>query len=631
MLLFISSVLLGLGMMLVDLNTSIDRPDHFSMYEDSELLSGRVIDSPQEKKKSTKAVLHIEHALVNNTWVPVEGDLLVYLEKSEQSQSLEIGDEISFVTAFREVEGPANPGQFNYKRFLSFKDIYHQQYLRSEDWIMSGKNWSLRRSSERIRSFFIERLRHIEMDRSEMAIASALLLGKKDDLDPELIQSYASAGAMHVLAVSGLHVGIIFFILRFLFKWMDRWKRGVLIKSMILILCLWTYAFITGLSPSVVRAATMFSAVTLGTGLNRKSDIYNTVASSAFVLLVVNPFYIMEVGFQLSYLAVVGIIYLHPKIYGLLYFPQWLPDKIWEISCVSIAAQLATFPLGLMYFHQFPSYFLLSNLLVIPAAFLILYLGIIYLVLGWIPVVGIWLGKLLSGTIWVLNQGVSWIEGIPYSLIKGIDIDIVMCWVIYAVVMAMIIALNYRKKQWFFFALIGMTGILGWQIYESMSFKRHPHLVVYDVRGESVINFLHSSENLIYSDSTWQTDKSKQQFHLRNCWNMHGAPEPQFFRYGEHPEIEWVNEKTLIYQDCSLVLFDSRWNQETDSVKVPVDYLVVSYHRGITLEPILETIDPDLIILDGTIRGRTIERLRGEVGEHALHVINEDGYFRRRI
>jgi competence protein ComEC len=630
-LLFIASMLLGLGLLLVDLHTSLDDQEHFSRMQGAGLLRGVITESPQEKKKSTKAVLEIEHVLIDSVWVNAKGDLLLYLEKSEESTQLEIGDELSLEVNYKEVEPPANPGQFNYKRFLSFRDIYHQQYVKSGHWVKVDEHMSMQRSAERIRTYLLQRLDRIGMQRSEKAIASALLLGKKDDLDPELIQSYASAGAMHVLAVSGLHVGIIFFILRFLFQWMDRWKKGALFKAAILIACLWIYAFITGLSPSVVRAATMFSAVTLGTGLGRKSSIYNTVASSAFVLLVVNPFYIMEVGFQLSYLAVLGIIYLHPKIYSLLYFPSKVPDKIWEISCVSIAAQLATFPLGLLYFHQFPTYFLLSNLLVIPAAFLILYVGIGYLMLSWIPYIGVWIGKALHGLIWVLNKGVGSIESWPHSLIKGIDIGVFMSWALYMVLGLYLLAFIYQKRKLVLYATAGLSGILLWQVYELWSFKQHPYLVVYDVRGDSVINILHAGENLIYSDENWADDMSKQQFHLRNNWNKHAAPEPVFVKQESHPSIRWVDDVFMIYRDRTLVILDKKWPYGAMDEKLPVDFLIVSYHKGLNLNSVFETIAPDQIILDGTVRGKTIQRLKKEIRDIPVHVINEDGYFRRRL
>ena len=235
---------------------------------------------------------------------------------------------------------------------------------------------------------------------NELAVASALILGYKDDLGEELKHSYSSAGATHVLAVSGLHVGIIFLVLNFLLNILDKNDRFKISKAILLICFLWAYATITGLSPSVVRAATMFSFVTIGKSFGKSSSIYNTLCASAFVLLVYNPYLIMEVGFQLSYLAVVGIVYFQSIIYKWIYVKNKFLKYIWMITSVSIAAQLTTFPLGLLYLHQSPTYLFASNLFVIPGAMLIIGLGILLFITSWIPLISGGIGWLLAKFIW---------------------------------------------------------------------------------------------------------------------------------------------------------------------------------------------------------------------------------------
>ncbi|NND93576.1 MAG: ComEC family competence protein [Flavobacteriales bacterium] len=628
---FITILLMGLGAFLVDVNSSIDEDDHFSYMRDATFLKGVVDESPQSKKKSSKTILEVEQVMVDTVWYPVQGNLLVYLQKEEAALDLQIGDVLIVPFEQREVEPPANPGEFNYKRFLSFRDIHHQVYVKSGQWAKVNERWSLRRVSESWRRYLRLRLDLIGMSDKEVAIASALLLGKKDELDPELRQSYASAGAMHVLAVSGLHVGIIFLILQLFLSWIDKWKRGPMIKSIIIILALWIYAFVTGLSPSVVRAATMFSAVTLGTGLGRKSSVYNTVASSAFILLVFNPFYIMEVGFQLSYLAVLGIIYLHPKLYALLYFPQWLPDKIWQISCVSIAAQLATFPLGLLYFHQFPTYFLLSNLIVIPAAFLILHVGLFYIALSWVPYLGDWIGELLNILIKALNSGVTLFESLPMSIINGVDISILTTWSLYILVIFFTIALVYRKKVPFFIATSVLAVLMISQVYELFEKKRDTFFVVYNVRGESVLNFVSERENLLLTSDKIKKDESKQQFHLRNNWNIHGAPEPEFLTDSVTGPMRWLSDELFMYKGYSFAHIDDRIDVTDIEPKLEVDFMVLSYHRNLSMQDILETYSPGRIILDGTIRGKTLERIKEDAAEMDIHAVNVDGYFAQRL
>jgi competence protein ComEC len=627
----LSILLFGLGAFLVHFNSTIEKEDHFSKYPNSAYLKGRVTETPQSKKKSMKVLMSVEAVKSGHAWQPVEGELLLYLQKDITSRRLEIGDELLIPANYNEVTPPSNPGEFDYKRFLSFRDIYHQQYLAQYQWTKVSTKWSLRKQSERWRAGLRRSIARIGMGEEEEAIASALLLGKKDELGPELTRSYASAGAMHVLAVSGLHVGIIYFILQFMLRWMKKLPRGKVIRALTLILCLWIYAFITGLSPSVVRASTMFTAVSIATGLDRRSNIYNTVASSAFLLLIINPLYIMEVGFQLSYLAVLGIIYLHPKIYSLLYFPKKIPDKLWAISAVSISAQLATFPLGLLYFHQFPSYFLLSNLVVIPMAFLILYIGLFYLAFAWLPVVGAALGKLLFWSIAFLNGSVAWVESLPASLIQGIDISIMETWLIYLFLGLTGRALIHRNKKAVFASLTVLAGLLIMQIYEVFDYKKHQYLVVYDVRGDSVINLLSDSENLVYADAKWKDDLDKQQFHLKNNWNKHGAPEPVFLVDNTHNAIKTFGSGLMIYKDKSMMHIDDTQDLDLLGMPIHVDFLILSYHKGLSMERIANWVQAEQIILDSSIRGRTIERLCEEAAGETIHVVAEDGYFSQRL
>ena len=174
----------------------------------------------------------------------------------------------------------------------------------------------------------------------------------------------------------------------------------------------------------------MFSFVALAIPAGRRTNIYNTLAASAFFILWYDPFLIMSVGFQLSYIAVLGIVYMQPALYNLWEPTNRLWDEVWKITCVSIAAQLATLPLGLLYFHQFPNYFLLSNLFVIPGSFVVLILGILILVVNVISPIASFLGMLLEWTIKALNVIVFTIEDFPFSLIENVYITTFQCWVL---------------------------------------------------------------------------------------------------------------------------------------------------------------------------------------------------------
>jgi competence protein ComEC len=270
-------------------------------------------------------------------------------------------------------------------------------------------------------------------------------------------------------------------------------------------------------------------------------------------------------------------------------------------------------------------------LIVIPAAFLILYVGLGYLLFSWIPLVGTLIGKLLLWLIWLLNRGVSFVESLPHSLISGIDIGILTTWAIYMIVISGTVALVYKKKRMLMASFVILSGLMIWQIYELFELKRNPYLVVYDVRGETVLNLLSERENLLYCDKKWISDKSKQQFHLRNNWNKHAAPEPFFFKDTTHSSIRGVNEHIFLYEGHSLAILDKALSVKGTEKKVELDYLILSYHKGLSLEEMMTWMNPKCVILDGTIRGKTIERLKKEAEGVNIHAVNEDGYFSQRL
>lgn len=228
---------------------------------------------------------------------------------------------------------------------------------------------------------------------------------------------------MHILAVSGLHVGIIFIILSKLLFFLERHKYGKILQSALIILILIFYAMLTGLSNSVIRATIMFIFICFGRMFTRQVNIYNTLSASAFIMLLYNPYSIMDVGFQLSYLAVISIVFFQPKIYSLLNLRYKFPDYIWQLVSVAIAAQIATFPLTIHYFNQFPVYFILSNILIIPFVSIIIYGALILFCFSFSTNISYIIAKGLQLITLVLNKNVEFIKDLPLSKIDSLIID----------------------------------------------------------------------------------------------------------------------------------------------------------------------------------------------------------------
>lgn len=504
-----------------------------------------IADQPQIKAKSVKVI-----AEVIDRKRSMNGKVLLYFKKDSVSEQLNYGEEILIRTKLEQVKGMGNPNEFNYTRYLRFHNISFRGYVKSGEWkkLSNGsptmKGWFLQ-----LRSRMIVLLEESGLSGNELSVASALILGYRADLDKELMTAYAGAGATHVLAVSGLHVGIVYVILNFLLKFLNRYRYGRILRTIILVLLLFSYAALTGLSASVFRAATMFSFVAIGSALNRNTNIFNTLAASAFCLILYEPMIIMQVGFQLSYAAVIGIVLIQPRLFKLYTFKNRLVDWAWSITCVSVAAQIATFPLGLLYFHQFPNLFLISNLLVIPAAAGILYLGFsLFIFSFWKPTL-LYFGFLLKTLISSLNQVVVWIEKVPYSVLSGIDISTLESVIIYLIITGILLFIIQEKRKGLYASLTLGCVFMILQIVEVYEQKNQQFITLYNVKGETAIAMVNGTEvTFISSPELWNNEQAML-FHVRHHWWNTGIETERFVELNDsviNRKILWSRESFCI-------------------------------------------------------------------------------------
>ncbi len=442
-----------LGYYRAALNDELLDPSHYRHIEDGQGWEGTIISPGTEKANFILYEAEINNVFLANKSIEARGKFNFYLRKTEDVVPLSYGDQIMVKGMPYEISSPKNPDEFYYSAYMRTKHIYDQQFVDSPDLLRLGNSSpnQILALGYQVRSFFQDKIHHHMGHSAESAVLSALILGIKDHLDNDLTRAYASAGAMHVLAVSGLHVGIVFMILSLFLKPLKGQKYGKWLVLFINLTGLWSYAMITGFSPSVLRAVTMFSMISLADTSERSNNIYNTIAASALLLLLYEPNYIYAVGFQLSYAAVIGIIYLQPKIYNL-WIPQyWIIDKAWQITAVSIAAQLATFPLGLYYFHQFPSYFFISNLIVIPGVWLILHTGLAFLFGASVSeILGDLIAWIIEWMLWALNLVVSLAEQLPGSLIDWVYLSFNQMLLVYAILLTVILVFHYQNIRWLY-------------------------------------------------------------------------------------------------------------------------------------------------------------------------------------
>jgi len=616
--------------------------------ESSQFIIAEVIEPPQIKDRSVKVILKVKGIKNNNNWNSSSGKVIIYLQKDSLANFISLGDIISFEPKLENVPPPKNPNEFDYRNYLSYHLIHQQAFLRSNNWkiIQKASTHNLFKIAEDIRKHLIQSLKEKGLNDKELAVASALILGYKDDIDAQLKSAYSSAGAMHVLAVSGLHVGIIFMVFNILLKFLDKIKYGSIIKGILLIILLWCYALLTGLSPSVMRAATMFSFIVLAKMVDRNSNFFNTLAASALTLLIINPMLIMEVGFQLSYLAVIGIVIIQPWVYNWFSTKWWLLDKVWEISAVSIAAQIATFPLGLLYFHQFPNYFLLSNLIVIPMAILILYLGITTLALISIPFVGDYLVLALKYTIRFLNWSVIQIDQLPYSLTQNIRFSISDTWLVYLIIVSLILLIAYRKFKSFLIAAICSVFFLtsvSWRNYKDL--KQH-QLIIYNIPQHTALNFIDGTDNILISDIKLMQNRSKLLFHMQNNWINKGVENEKvvqlshLIKQHQLSNIYKIDNPNLFskrnyfqFYDYKIALIDNQYQTKKTKTALQIDLLIITKNPRTSLTELVENYQPKLIVIDASNSKYVANKTKEEA--LTLHIkcidIATDGAFIKTI
>jgi competence protein ComEC len=395
------------------------RPNHLSKLEDPVVATiSTVIEPPQKTTSGYRVLIQITKVRTQKGWKKNQSKAYWYFKKST---NLNRGDIILTKGPPQKIKSSPPEAAFDYTLYLKRKNIFFRQYVSPDDIATIGKSRpDLYAHAITLRKWCIGQLSKFVKGKNERAIAIALITGQSDDLDPELNQYYAVNGTLHVLSVSGLHTGLLYTIILFLLKPLGRVKHGKWIISVVTMIVLWCYSLVTGLSPSVLRAVTMFSFVTISKPLGLRSNIWNTLASSAFLLLLFNPWLITGIGFQLSYLALGGIIWLHPLLLRQWEPGSWIMFSAWNLTCMSVAAQLTTLPVSLLNFNQFPVWFIPANLLVIPLSSIALMAGLAFIPLSTLPFIAEVSGKILEMLIGLMNLITTFIGTLPAASINHI-------------------------------------------------------------------------------------------------------------------------------------------------------------------------------------------------------------------
>ncbi len=437
--------------------------------------------------KPSRTYNRYEADVIQLNGMKTSGKVLVNIKKDSAVNLLDIDELLYTSKEYSEIRKAMNPDEFDYKAYLKQQQIYHRLTLDKANFVSLGFGMpSIKGAAHTIRSRINSELRKYNFSSDELSIVNALLLGQRRDISTLQFQQYRDAGAIHILAVSGLHIGIILLFLNFLFHPLERLKHGKILKLIAIIISLWAYATLAGLSASIVRSVTMFTAIAIGLVSNRPTEIKNSLIISLFFLLLFHPFYLFDVGFQLSYTAVFSIVWLQP-VFSDLWKPQSkLLRYIWQLLTVTFAAQLGILPLTLYYFHQFPGLFFVSSLVIIPFLGLILGLGFLVIVLALIHILPQFLANFYEMTLKIMNQFVALISYQEGLVIKNISFSILLLFVWYVFIICSISWVKNKTIRNLYFLLIAILLI---QI--SRSFER------YNIQNSNQFIVFHQSKNTV--------------------------------------------------------------------------------------------------------------------------------------
>ena len=591
---FVALYLFVLGIQLIEIKQAQER-----LYSNSaQLFIATLIEQPEEKEKVVKSNIKLNLIKDTSTWISENSKILCYFEKDSNALKLKLGDQIITKAHLNSIKHTGNPFAFNYKKYLKYQEIYTQCYIESNQFkiIASNQGSQLRLLSHKIRQHLLSMYTKNGIQKDEFAVLSALTLGYKSELTPELKESFSTSGAMHILAVSGLHVGIIYIILCKLLFFLHRFQFGRYFQSIIVIFTLFFYALLTGLSDSVLRATIMFTFISIGKMFKRQLNIYNSIAASAFFLLIINPYSIMNVGFQLSYTAVLSIVFFQPKIYSLIKINQPIVDYVWQLISVSIAAQIGTFPITLLYFGQFPLYFIFTNILIIPIATLIIYGAFLLFILSFSDFVAQIISSGLTYITQFLNSSISFIEDLPYAKINAFHLDGTESLLLLILVLICSFFIITKRINYLKLSITLSIIIASYNIYNGYIKHDKTLFVVHHLKDKSGIHFIDKNHACLYTSKKLSSQDIDIKYNVSPLWNNLEIPTKNITTKSLNNSINYLklNKKHFIQLNSyELGSFECK-------NRLTTDYLILSNNVNTSISELKKFFNFDLIIFDSS-------------------------------
>ena len=593
----IASILLLLLFVLLGLWTTLlhepkSQNHHYSHFLKQINTSNRLVLKVRSEMNPTVYSYRYKAKIVEMNNKKSSGEILISIPKNTAIEPLLVDDLLYIQTELKTIGSPKNPYGFNYRTYMERKGIFHQINLQKHSKFIRAKGeQSINGWASKAKTFMESKIEVLDMNDTARAFLKAFYLGIRNEIPEDIKTNYKDSGVLHILALSGLHVGILLTILELLLRPIVRLRHGKKMRSFIIIAILWGFAVLTGLSPSIVRAVTMFSFFALAHGLHRPTNSVNTLSISALVILLVHPHFIFDVGFQLSYTAVLGILLIKPILDQYGQPKHFVLKPIVTLLNVSVAAQLGILPLSLYYFHQFPALFFLTNLLVIPLLVLCLWGGFFIIVFSGIKAINEPLIYGFECLIEMMNRCTNWVANFDVFLFKHITFDGVMLFVSYLIFG---LIFKFIKTKKFKTVVVLGVAIIGFQLYALFNYKiqSHQEFFIFQKVKHTCLGFRNGTT---FETHTTKTDSSIFKFVQDYITNV-----------GIRKKVTSNLKRFYNIDGHQLLLVDSLGLFDFKSTTF--DWILLRNSPKIHLEQLIYSLQPKLIIADGSNYKSFVER-----------------------
>ena len=594
---------LSLGLLCYFSANHAENSNNFSRKE-VDFLCISIAGEPQQQGSMVrfKAEVHASYKLHQRQ--ETSGGLLVSVP-SDPNHPLRLHyGEVYFIPAnYKTVAPPYNPAEFDFRSWLALQNINHQIFVRPEELIplKKHKGSALIRFALSLRKQQVEIYRKLIRDDNAFAVASTLILGYRAELNAETMAAYSKTGTIHALSVSGMHVGMIYLVLNQVLKWMDKKLLLKWVKVVILLTLIWFYALLTGYSPSVLRSAVMLSMFILAKSVRKNTNSYHILYCSAFFLLLYNPFFLWDAGFQLSYLSILGLIYLQPKLEGLIVFRSpWL-NKLWSLAAISIAAQVFTYPLSCYYFHQFPVYFIISNLFITLPVILLMYIGIMLIIFRLY-----FIAPLFEWLIIFMNRGLEKIAGLPYSSINQIWYTKTELILLCLFLLFIFAAWSQKNKYLLVFSLLILSCFQALLAQDKLKAAQQQKIILFALNRNYAAAFISKNRAIVVTDLK-PADKAFS-FQIQPALDELKVSDITCLKWNENISTNelLIKEHQLVFRNFRVLLLDTAFNNQRIKNK-PVFDAVWIHGAKIKIDELRQDISFKKIWIDAVNRNYAVQ------------------------